>query len=102
MKMVKELFKEGNEVAKGFAEAKIIWPLISVLGMIFYPVALVVTGTAVTIFSRKISNLICDNFEKEGKINLSSYLYHFAFGLNEGIEGVRKISEEFENLYKNK
>ena len=70
--------------------------------MIFYPVSLVVGGIAVTIFSNKILNLICDNFEKEGKINLSLYLYHFALGLNEGIEGIRKISEEFENLYKNK
>ena len=40
--------------------------------------------------------------KKNGKINLSCYLYNFAIGLNEGIEGIKKISEYFEESYQKK
>jgi len=34
-----------------------------------------------------------------GKIKLNSYLYLLAKGLNDGIEGIKKISEDFKKLY---
>ena len=34
-----------------------------------------------------------------GKIKLNSYLYLLAKGLNDGIEGIRKISEDFRKTY---
>ena len=44
--------------------------------------------------------MICDAFEEMGNINMKSYLYLFAEGLNEGIEGTNKISQEFKESYK--
>ena len=38
-------------------------------------------------------------FINQCKINLTIYLYNFALGLNEGIEGIKKISEDFEKSY---
>ena len=99
MEATKQFFDEGKEVSE---ELKGGFPWYArLLGMILYPVTLVVGGIALTIFSYKLKNMIIEGFEKDGKINISQYLSLFAKGLNEGIEGINKLSEEFKEYYKN-
>lgn len=96
---VKECFNEGFKMTKDkeFQEA-LPWYL-RIVGVILTPVVIIAGGAAATIFSNKIKTIIFNEFEKEGKIDLSTYLYLFAKGLNEGIDGIEKISEDFRNSY---
>ena len=73
-----------------------------IVGLILYPINYVISGLSLPIVSILIANMICDEFEKDGKINIQSYLYNFATGLNEGIEGTKKLSEEFKKSYEKK
>ena len=52
----------------------------------------------------KIKNIICGEFEKEENINqnIRIYLYLYGISLNNGIEGIKKISEYFKNYYEEK
>ena len=72
------------------------------IGLIFYPINYVLGGLSIPIGSIFITNLLCDNFEEDGKINIKSYLYNFGIGINEGIEGTKKLSEEFKKSYEKK
>ena len=96
---VKECFNEGFKMTKDkeFQEA-LPWYL-RIVGVILTPVVIIAGGAAATIFSNKIKTIIFNEFEKEGKIDLSTYLYLFAKGLNEGIDGIEKICEDFRNSY---
>ena len=52
----------------------------------------------------KIKKIICGEFEKEENINknIRIYLYLYGISLNNGIEGIKKISEYFKNYYEEK
>ena len=51
----------------------------------------------------KLKNIISKKLENYENIGINNYLYLFAVGINEGIDGIEKISEDFKNIYeKNK
>jgi len=101
--VIKEFFKEGVKMTTQDEEYKKIkgymkW-YVRILGIILSPIVIAASGAAATIYSGKIKDLIYQTFEKGVNINLSTYLYLFAEGLNEGIDGLEKISEEFKLSY---
>ena len=97
-----EVFKHGSEITEEDEYIKfkgsVKW-YYRVLGLIFAPLAIIAGGAAATILSRKIKHILHEVLEKKGEINLSLYLTKFAEGLNEGIDGLEKISEEFRKSY---
>lgn len=100
IKSIKQGFEEGFKITedKEIKKAKFPWYL-RVLGIVLSPLAIILGGTAATVFSLKLKQIICEEFEKEGQINLNLYLYQYAKGLNEGIDGIGKISKDFEKSY---
>ncbi len=51
----------------------------------------------------KLKKIISKKLENYENIDINNYLYLFAVGINEGIDGIEKISEDFKNIYeKNK
>ena len=101
-RLIKDFFKEGSKMTEDedYKEMKgyMKWYL-RILGLILSPIVIVAGGAAATILSGKIKETIYKTFEEGGGINLSSYLSLFAEGLNEGIDGLEKISEEFRKSY---
>ena len=100
MQNISSFFNFGEEFTEEITNT-MPW-YIRIIALIFYPIHLVIGGISFPILSIKISNLICDGFEEDGKINIKSYLYNFGIGLNEGIEGTKKLSEEFKKSYEKK
>lgn len=100
IKSIKQGFEEGFKITedKEIKKAKFPWYL-RVLGIVLSPLAIILGGTAATVFSLKLKQIICEEFEKEGQINLNLYLYQYAKGLNEGIDGIGKISKDFQKSY---
>jgi len=100
--IVKDFVKEGFDMQEDekYQELKenLTWYM-RILGIILSPLVIIAGGAAATILSGKIKKLIYQEFEKEGNINLRSYLSLFAEGINEGIDGLQKIIEEFKISY---
>ena len=101
--MIKDFSKESykmneDEEVKEIKGVMNKWYL-RILGIILSPLVIIAGGAAATLYSGKIKELIYQTYEEGGGINLSSYLYLFAEGLNEGIDGLEKISEEFKKSY---
>ena len=97
---ISSYFNVGNEITEEVT--KIIPWYSRIIGLILYPINYVLGGLSIPICSIILTNIICDNFEEDGKINIKSYLYNFGIGLNEGIEGTKKLSEEFKKSYEKK
>lgn len=95
--LIKFFFRGGTNLKEDMGDIPIF---AKIVGLVMYPVSFVVGGFFLAFCSRKITNMICDAFEEMGNINMKSYLYLFAEGLNEGIEGTNKISQEFKESYK--
>ena len=93
---IKELFNGGSMKE----ELGDIPFFMRIVGLVVFPISFVITGILVASCSRMLTNMLCDAFEEDGKINIKSYLKQFAEGLNEGIEGTNKISKEFKESYK--
>ena len=101
--LIKNFFDEGAKITTEDEEYKEIkgyakWYL-RILGIILSPIIIVGGGITATIYSGKIKELIYKAYEEETGINLSTYLYLFGEGLNEGIDGLEKLREEFRVSY---
>lgn len=101
LRTVKEFIKGGLEMTKDEEFRGALPWYLRILGIILSPLIIIAGGTAAAILSNEIKKIIFSEFEKEGKINLSTYLYLFAEGLNKGIDGLYKISDNFRNIYNN-
>jgi len=97
---IKKWFSEKN-IEQLYQDAPINSSSLGLGYIIFFPIVSSISYLIFAIYSKKLTNEICDEFEKNAKINISHYLYQFSKGLNEGIEGCNKISEEFGEYYKN-
>ena len=97
---IKKWFSEKN-IEQLYQDAPINSSSSGLHYIIFFPIVSSISYLIFAIYSKKLTNEICDEFEKNAKINISHYLYQFSKGLNEGIEGCNKISEEFGEYYKN-
>ena len=97
---IKKWFSEKN-IEQLYQDAPINSSSLGLDYIIFFPIVSSISYLIFAIYSKKLTNEICDEFEKNAKINISHYLYQFSKGLNEGIEGCNKISEEFGEYYKN-